>query len=438
MAAVMNGITHKENGHLKERKDSIEEVWRLMRDSTLTVVEDGITALDFLKEKTKDSLNDDKDAFFVADLDDVARKHWRFMEGLPRVRPYYAVKCNDNPEILRTLAVLGTGFDCASKAEISMILGMGIPATDIIYANTCKQASHIRHAAAHGVTRMTFDCESELEKVADNHPNAEMILRIRTDDNGSVSCLSKKFGAPLENCEHLLKLAKSLNVFVTGVSFHMGSGTSKTEGFRQAIGNARHLFDVGNKLGHKMRVLDIGGGFPGHPDFKPVFEEYFPEEEGVEIIAEPGQYYVTSAFIGALSVTTKKQEMVIGLDGKSKRKLSYYMNDGLFGSFLLSKLYKKEMRLKPFLEKDWLPSTECFPSTLWGPNCTEKDVIMKNVDLPELEVGDYIFFPHMGAYYPTVYTVFNGFLPPPVFCIVSKDLWSSMKKQWKKLANNTP
>lgn len=37
------------------------------------------------------------------------------MRALPRITPFYAVKCNDSLSVLKTLASLGTGFDCASK-----------------------------------------------------------------------------------------------------------------------------------------------------------------------------------------------------------------------------------------------------------------------------------------------------------------------------------
>lgn len=40
--------------------------------------------------------------------------------------------------ILRTLHVLGSGFDCASKAEIEEALLVGVPPQNIIYANPCK------------------------------------------------------------------------------------------------------------------------------------------------------------------------------------------------------------------------------------------------------------------------------------------------------------
>ncbi len=36
---------------------------------------------------------------------------------MPRVTPFYAVKCNPEPGVLRLLNSLGTGFDCASKVS---------------------------------------------------------------------------------------------------------------------------------------------------------------------------------------------------------------------------------------------------------------------------------------------------------------------------------
>ena len=34
------------------------------------------------------------------------------------IQPFYAVKCNSDPALLKTLASLGAGFDCASKVLI--------------------------------------------------------------------------------------------------------------------------------------------------------------------------------------------------------------------------------------------------------------------------------------------------------------------------------
>lgn len=56
-----------------------------------------------------------EDAFFVCDVNDILRKHKNWILRLPRVRPFYAVKCNSSPIVLDILSSLGIGFDCASK-----------------------------------------------------------------------------------------------------------------------------------------------------------------------------------------------------------------------------------------------------------------------------------------------------------------------------------
>jgi hypothetical protein len=85
-----------------------------------------------------------KDAFYVVDLAELVYKHTEWSSQLPRVRPFYAVKCNDDPAIVATLARLGAGFDCASKGEMSMVLGLGVKPQDIIFAHPAKQVREKR------------------------------------------------------------------------------------------------------------------------------------------------------------------------------------------------------------------------------------------------------------------------------------------------------
>ncbi|CAL8299184.1 unnamed protein product [Boreogadus saida] len=202
------------------------------------------------------------------------QKHLRWARALPRVTPFYAVKCNNSISVLRTLASLGCGFDCASKAEIQQIESLGVAPSRIIYANPCKQASQIKYASAHGVQKMTFDSEVELLKVARCHENAKLVLRIATDDSNSVCPLSVKFGATLKGCRGLLQRAKELSLDVIGVSFHVGSMCRDPATYTQAISDARCVFDMAEEFGYKMSLLDIGGGFPGSEDVKLKFEEW--------------------------------------------------------------------------------------------------------------------------------------------------------------------
>ena len=58
----------------------------------------------------------------MVDLGRLLDLHQQWRASLPSVEPFYAVKCNDDPALLKTLAGLGTGFDCASKVSSSGML----------------------------------------------------------------------------------------------------------------------------------------------------------------------------------------------------------------------------------------------------------------------------------------------------------------------------
>jgi ornithine decarboxylase len=278
----------------------------------------------------------------VVDLAEVAAKHAQWRAELPRVRPYFAVKCNDDPHIVATLARLGAGFDCASKGEMSMALRLGVPPSDIIFAHPAKQPSHIRYAREKGVARMTFDNEEELRKIGREYPGAQAVLRILTDDSASVCRLGLKFGAPLDSVPHLMAVAKDAGVEVVGISYHVGSGNGNAAAFGDAVRDARKAFDLAAAAGVKLRLLDIGGGFPGseigasgsgadtlpaaraeggdngnpyakHPSFsamaahiRAAMEECFPEGCGVELMAEPGRFFVKSSHALAVNVVGKR------------------------------------------------------------------------------------------------------------------------------------
>ena len=93
-----------------------------------------------------------------------------------RMQPYYAVKCHPNPVVIAELAKLGAGFDCASRAEAELVMGLSVPASRIIFAHCVKSPAHVRWAASIGLGLTTFDNESELRKLAQWHPAAGKIL----------------------------------------------------------------------------------------------------------------------------------------------------------------------------------------------------------------------------------------------------------------------
>lgn len=56
-----------------------------------------------------------EDPFVVVDVGRLFGLYAGWEAALPDIQPFYAVKCNEDRLLLKTLAGLGAGFDCASK-----------------------------------------------------------------------------------------------------------------------------------------------------------------------------------------------------------------------------------------------------------------------------------------------------------------------------------
>ncbi|XP_058299451.1 antizyme inhibitor 2 isoform X1 [Hylobates moloch] len=445
-----------------------------LSESDFVMVEEGFRTRDLLKELTlgaSQATTEEVAAFFVADLGAIVRKHFCFLKCLPRVRPFYAVKCNSSPGVLKVLAQLGLGFSCANKAEMELVQQIGVPASKIICANPCKQIAQIKYAAKHGIRLLSFDNEMELAKVVKSHPSAKMVLCIATDDSHSLSRLSLKFGVSLKSCRHLLENAKKSHVEVVGVSFHIGSGCPDPQVYAQSIADARLVFEMGTELGHKMHVLDLGGGFPGTKGAKVRFEElrklwrrrrkrrawscclrvaeaeenpciasvinsaldlYFPEGCGVDIFAELGRYYVTSAFTVAVSIIAKK-EVLLDQPGREEendstpKTIVYHLDEGVYGIF--NSVLFDNICPTPILQKK--PSTEqpVYSSSLWGPAVDGCDCVAEGLWLPQLHVGDWLVFDNMGAYTVGMGSPFGGTQACHITYAMSRVAWEALRRQ---------
>ncbi|KAH8094502.1 ornithine decarboxylase [Cristinia sonorae] len=370
---------------------------------------------------------DAEKAFFVADLSYVYQQHVRWKKNLPEIEPFYAVKCNPDPYVLRLLSSLGTGFDCASNGEINQVLSLGVvDPSRVIFANPCKATSFIRQSARAGVDMMTFDNTDELYKIARVHPGAKLIVRILTDDSKSLCRLGLKFGAPLVSVPGLLAKAKELNLDVIGVSFHVGSGCFDSNAFSDAIMRARMAFNMGKDVGYNFTLLDVGGGFEDHTFeatssvIRTALEEYFPNRENLRIIAEPGRYYVAKAFSLAANIIARRAPPAAegavpqDIEGDSESPtVMYYINDGVYGAFncILFDHQTPQPYVLSLNGSFHVPSSVPLrASSVWGPTCDSIDCVCTVTHLPStLQVGDWLAFENMGAYTICAASQFNGF-----------------------------
>ncbi|XP_060937365.1 antizyme inhibitor 1-like [Limanda limanda] len=402
------------------------------------LLEAGTALCDVIDNHIYEQTLSERNAFFVADLGVVLRQHVRWRTHMGQIRPYYTVRCNSSPAVIEVLAALGTGFICTNKSELELVQSYGIPSEDIIYSGVCKQVSQIKYAAKNGIDLLVCDNEAELRKISRCHPNAKLLLQVATE--ASDDEISMTFGCSLKECRHLLERAKELGVQVVGVRSHISVSCEDDQVYIHAISDARCVFDMGEEMGFNMKILDIGGGFSASDTplelinraVMSMVDLYFPLSTGVSIIAEPGSFFVSSAFTLAVNIISKE---VVARDHQKQAhdelypndepEFQYYMNEGVYGSFA-SKLSETGIAA-PSVHRNTSLDAPVFSSSLWGPSGDDLDQVVEHCMLPELNIGDWLVFTHAGAYsLGQPLSTSTDSPPPPVYYVISSRDWFEM------------
>ncbi|CAI8024741.1 Ornithine decarboxylase [Geodia barretti] len=374
---------------------------------------------------------DREDPFYLVDLGRLVELHQLWSAALPGVHPFYAVKCNNDPVLMQTLAALGCGFDCASKAEIKSVLDLGV-------------SSKVR--LQKGVATMTFDNEVELYKVKTHYPTARLVLRIRADDPSALCQLGVKFGCTVDEGKKLLLRARDMELCVVGISneaspylISMSAATPRTRRCSRRL--SRCLTNSSSSESHSVSVStssDIGGGFPGTRDSEGFFTHltdvlkeglgrYFSGRPELKIIAEPGRFFACSTHTLAVNIISKREVSVTTPNQETTPTFMYFVNDGVYGSF--NCILYDHITPTPFVVKSPPAGATVHASSLWGPTCDGLDKICDS-SLPLLQVGDWLYFPDMGAYTVSAASNFNGFTKPMTYYAVSEDLRQRFLTVW--------
>jgi ornithine decarboxylase len=356
---------------------------------------------------------------FVIDHEIIRQNYKEFKERLPNIQVYFAVKANSNPEIVKTLYEMGSSFDVASMPEF-MIVHENIkelPEKErqdwiwdkIIYANTIKPIETLKALDQYNPL-VTFDNSEELKKIRQHAPHAGLVLRIRVPNTGSVVELSSKFGADPGEAVDLIVQAFDMGLVVEGLSFHVGSQCTNFDNYVQALHLSENIIsETETRTGHKIRILDIGGGFPVkyHPEVKSFkilakqlnteIRRLFPPD--MQVLAEPGRFLVANACTLVAKVIGKAFR-----DGKP----SYYINDGVYHTYSGQVFDHTTYPVLAFKEE------ETQISAVFGPTCDAFDTITLSAELPELDIGDLVYSENIGAYSHASSTYFNGFPPAKV------------------------
>ena len=361
---------------------------------------------------------------FVVDHAELRRNYATFRKHFPRVQVYYAVKVNSDPAIVETFYKAGGSFDVASMQEFHTVHQFieHLPKKTrqdfiwdkIIYANPIKPTETLRELDQYRPL-VTYDNHEEVKKIAKHAPHAGLALRMRVPNTGSMVELSSKFGALPGEAVELIEYAHKHDLVVEGLSFHVGSQCTNPQNYIQALHLCAGVFAEAKSRGFELKLLDIGGGFPAaYDDSVPEFstlaksinhelDRLFPAS--VEILAEPGRFLVASAGWAVSKII-----------GKAFRndKTCYYVDDGVYHTYSGVIFDHCTYHMKSFKKGT---SKVC---AVFGPTCDALDTISLAEQLPDLEIGDYLYSEKIGAYSAASSTHFNGFPPAKVVHINQK------------------
>ncbi|MDH5717071.1 MAG: type III PLP-dependent enzyme [Spirochaetia bacterium] len=325
----------------------------------------------------------------------------------------YAIKANNNTEILNSLLEENAYFETASFFEIKKLLSLGVSSNNIIFSNPVKSPEEIYAAVSNNITVFAFDSIGELEKIYPYKKKINLQFRIEVPNEGSLWPLSGKFGCPEELWEKVFSYMKEKEIELSGITFHVGSQCERLNSWHMAMTTAKKALKLSQKYNLNPNTLNIGGGFPVYlgreipsvNDISKIIYEHLNnwKNEGINITnfyAEPGRFITGDAGI----IVSK----IIGI-AERKEKKWVFLDTGVFTGMMETIdgiTYPIKSTGKGKKER----------VMLCGPTCDSMDK-MYEAEIPSPIVGDKIYFLSSGAYTTVYASNFNGFSIPEVFLL---------------------
>lgn len=324
---------------------------------------------------------------------------------------FYAVKANDNSDILKQFYAEGLGFECVSLNELTFIFSLfkDIDPARIIFTPNFAPKQEYAEALKLGVN-ITIDNLYPLEHWSELFKGKKIIARIDPGQGyghhrhvctaGNIS----KFGIPMTQFEQLKTLTQQHNIEVVGLHAHTGSGILSPEVWQQTA-----LF-LTNLIQHfpKIKYINIGGGLgiPEKPQqhdldltaFDNLLTEVKSKFPKIEFWLEPGRFLVAQAGVLLARVTqikTKDNITFIGID----TGMNSLIRPALYGSYhFVSNLSRLDE-----------PAT--ITANIVGPICESGDTLAFSRQLPETFEGDIILIDNTGAYGHVMSSNYNMRVP---------------------------
>jgi diaminopimelate decarboxylase/aspartate kinase len=321
---------------------------------------------------------------------------------------YFAIKANPHPEILRALAAEGFGLECVSQGEIAHVFATlpDLDPTRVLFTPSFAPRREYEAAFARGVT-VTVDNVELLRNWPETFRGRHVWLRIdlgRGDGHHAkvvTGGAASKFGLPVASVDAFVEAARTLDLRVTGIHAHLGSGIDQPRHWREVYAE---LAAIADDIG-SVDTIDIGGGLtiPYKPDDAPFdlaawatglaeIKQAWPR---YRLAIEPGRFMVAESGVLLLRVTQvvdKQGIRRVGLDAGMNALMRPTLYDAWHGIHNLSRF-------------DATADTVC---DIVGPICESGDVLGQRRLLPaDTRCDDIVLVADAGAYGMVMANTYN-------------------------------
>lgn len=345
----------------------------------------------------------------------------------------YSAKAFASPHFLRVIADEGLGLDVVSAGELHLALKSGFPREGIHFLGNNKSREDLEAAYAAGAI-VVIDGSYEFEMLRDVVPQGRRIpvmlrlspgVRPETHEHISTGQLDSKFGFSIESGAARQAVEQALEhprLELVGLHSHIGSQILALRPYADAMEIMLDLLvELRGGLGYEPHKLAAGGGLGiayTRDDDPPTPRQFMEtvrhalttgcESRGLEVpdlVVEPGRSIAGPAGMALYTVGSIK-------DIPGVRR--YVAVDGGMGDNIRPKLYGA--RYEAFLASN----PERAPGgkvTIAGKYCESTDILITDIEMPELKAGDVIALPAAGAYCLAMASNYNGIPRPEVLML---------------------
>ena len=320
---------------------------------------------------------------------------------------HYALKANNNIDLLKVIKSAGLGIDCVSGGEIKYALECGFNSDEIVFAGVGKLDWEINLALECGI--YAFNCESIEELVIINqlaelkNINAKIMLRINPDIDAkthkhiSTGQADNKFGMSIDCIKSAINKIHSLKyITVIGLHYHIGSQITDMQVYANLAKNVSNDYQEMQEFGFKFTELDLGGGLGIdyiNPEHYPItdFEEYFQSLATNLCIADDVvvHFELGRSLIGQCGAILSSVIYI-----KNALNYDFAIIDVGMNDLMRPALYDAKHKIVNLSLSDNETSTY----SVVGPVCESSDIFAKQIHLPKLVRGNKIAILSCGAY----------------------------------------